>query len=160
MSGLARGYLLLLLVTLASASAMGWRYQNRTPNEGDKPMLVELVGLGWHLRGASPLLGGTYVSYQLYHPACEGVLQAMLMAPDSEAMSVVPAAPGMSEGVMFMGRLYVAPPLLAYRLTQGWRKLWGLTPYPLYRVALPTRCIALMAPVMAQRHLVPQRAGS
>lgn len=148
MMRLSRGYLLLLLVALLSAAAMGWRYQNRAVNEGAKPMLVELVALGWHLRGASPLLGGTYVSYQLHHSACEGVLQAMPMAPDSEAMSVVLAEPGMSEGVMFLGRLYLAPPLLAYRLTQGWRTLWGLAPYPLYRVALPTSCLALIASPM------------
>ncbi|MGL4505060.1 MAG: hypothetical protein ACRCUF_04920, partial [Aeromonas sobria] len=65
---LSRGYLLLLLVALASTAAMGWRYQNRVVNEGAKPMLLELVKLGWRVRGATPILGGTYVSYQLAHP--------------------------------------------------------------------------------------------
>ncbi|MEH8242985.1 hypothetical protein [Aeromonas veronii] len=48
--------------------------------------------------------------------------------------------------MMFLGELHQSPPLLSYRLTQGWRKLWGLAPYPLYRVALPTSCIDLIAP--------------
>ncbi|MEH8243045.1 hypothetical protein [Aeromonas veronii] len=97
---LSRGYLLLLLVALLSAAAMGWRYQNRAVNEGAKPMLMELVQLGWRLRVATPVLGGTYVSYQLAHPRCDGLLQAMLVAPDSEAMSVTLASEGMSQGVM------------------------------------------------------------
>ncbi len=146
MMRLSRGYLLLLLVALFSAAAMGWRYQNRAVNEGAKPMLMELVQLGWRLRVARPVLGGTYVSYQLAHPRCDGLLQAMLVAPDREAMSVTLAGEGMSQGVMFLGELHQSPPLLSYRLTQGWRKLWGLTPYPLYRVALPTTCLGLIAP--------------
>ena len=149
MVGMSRGYLLLLLVALASAAAMGWRYQNRVVNEGAKPMLMELAQLGWRMRAATPVLGGTYVSYQLVHPQCDGTLQAMLVAPDREAMSVTLAGEGMSQGVMFLGQLHQSPPLLSYRLTQGWRKLWGLTPYPLYRVALPTACLGLIAPPMA-----------
>lgn len=145
---LSRGYLLLLLVALASAAAMGWRYQNRVVNEGAKPMLLELVKLGWRVRGATPILGGTYVSYQLAHPRCDGVLQAMLVAPDSEAMSVTLAGAGMAQGVMFLGEWHQRPPLLLYRFTQGWRKLWGLAPYPLYRVALPPACLGLIAPPM------------
>ncbi|WP_193558040.1 hypothetical protein [Aeromonas sobria] len=145
---LSRGYLLLLLVALASAAAMGWRYQNRVVNEGAKPMLLELVKLGWRVRGATPILGGTYVSYQLAHPRCDGVLQAMLVAPDSEAMSVTLAGSGMAQGVMFLGELHQRPPLLLYRFTQGWRKLWGLAPYPLYRVALLPACLGLIAPPM------------
>ncbi|MGL4507508.1 MAG: hypothetical protein ACRCUF_17445 [Aeromonas sobria] len=145
---LSRGYLLLLLVALASAAAMGWRYQNRVVNEGAKPMLLELVKLGWRVRGATPILGGTYVSYQLAHPRCDGMLQAMLVAPDSEAMSVTLAGAGMAQGVMFLGELHQRPPLLLYRFTQGWRKLWGLAPYPLYRVALPPACLGLIAPPM------------
>ena len=49
---LSKGYLLLLLVALLSAAAMGWRYQNRAINEGAKPMLMELVQLGWRLRAS------------------------------------------------------------------------------------------------------------
>ena len=77
------------------------------------------------------------------------MVQAMLVAPDSEAMWVTRAGAGMSQGVMFLGELHQSPPLLSYRLTQGWRKLWGLAPYPLYRVALPTSCLGLIAPPLA-----------
>ncbi len=32
---------------------------------------------------------------------------------------------------MFLGELHQSPPLLSYRLTQGWRKLWGWPLSPL-----------------------------
>lgn len=146
MSPPIRGYLWLVLLALASTGAMGWRYQHRQPVDGTRQMLQELRQLGWQRQGASPLLGGTYVGYRLRHPDCDGVLQAMAVAPDREAMSVRLAGAGQQQGVMFQGQWHPEPPLLAYRLNQGWHKLWGDAPAPLYRVALPATCLALIAP--------------
>lgn len=146
MKGVPRGYLWLLLVALASTGAMGWRYQHRQPVDGSRQMLRELNQLGWQMQGGRPVLGGTYVGYELRHPDCGGPLQAMAVAPDREAMSVRLASAGQLQGVMFEGRLHQEPPLLAYRFHQGWHKLWGNAPAPLYRVALPGACLALIAP--------------
>lgn len=146
MNGVSRGYLWLLLVALASIGAMGWRYQHRQPVDGTRQMLRELSQLGWQMQRARPVLGGTYVGYRLRHPDCNGVLQAMAVAPDREAMSVRLAGAGLLQGVMFEGRWHPEPPLLAYRFHQGWNTLWGNAPAPLYRVALPGACLALIAP--------------
>jgi hypothetical protein len=143
---LDRGYLLLLLVALVSAGAMGWRYQHRSSLDGERQMLMALGQLGWQQQTVSPLLGGTYVSYQLRHPGCGGVLQAMVVAPDREAMSVRFVGTDQIEGVMFQGQWHPELPLLAYRFSQGWHKLWGDAPAPLYRVALPADCLALIVP--------------
>ncbi|PJG60148.1 hypothetical protein [Aeromonas cavernicola] len=152
MNGHARGYTVWLLVAVLSIGFMFWRYQYRIADDSEKQMLAELSSWGWHVRMATPLLGGTYINYQLLHPRCDGALQAMVLSADQEAMSVSFALPTLVQGIMFQGQRYLQPPLLVYRLSQGWRKLWGLSPYPFYRVALPESCLSLIGEVSLAVH--------